>query len=196
MQKRNVNGNYVIQNQLKKTLCHSNTRNSDFLILFLQKVHSLIYPYQTNKKFTIMILTKTYPANKSLTNVFDELFNAFPTTWGNDVRSNSAAPVNINETKNGYDLEFNVPGRNKEDFTINVENGLLTVGFEKKAQADANEVKSVRKEWSLQNFKRSFNLDEKINAEGIEAKYENGILKIYLPKKEEVKNAPKQISIQ
>ena len=143
-----------------------------------------------------MILTKTYPASKSLNNVFDELFNAFPTTWGNDVRSNSAAPVNINETENGYDLEFNVPGRNKEDFKINVENGLLTVSYEKKEQAKAKEFKSVRKEFSFQNFKRSFTLDEKINADGIEAKYENGILNVYLPKKEEVKNAPKQISIQ
>ncbi|MCW3113400.1 MAG: heat shock protein Hsp20 [Segetibacter sp.] len=143
-----------------------------------------------------MILTKTYPANKSLTKVFDELFDAFPTTWGNDVRSNTTAPVNINETENGYDLQFNVPGRNKEDFKINVENGLLTVSYEKKEQAEAKETKAVRKEWSFQSFKRSFSLDEKINADAIEAKYDNGILKVYLPKKEEVKNAPKQISIQ
>lgn len=142
-----------------------------------------------------MIITKTHPASKNLTNVFDELFNVFPATWENDARTNSAAPVNINETKNGYELEFNVPGRRKEDFTINVENGLLTVGSEKKVSGEANEAKPVRKEWSLQNFKRSFNLDEKINADGIEARYDNGILKIYLPKKEEVKNAPKQISI-
>jgi HSP20 family protein len=143
-----------------------------------------------------MILTKTYPANKSLTKVFDELFDAFPTTWGNDVRSNTTAPVNIYETENGYDLQFNVPGRNKEDFKINVENGLLTVSYEKKEQAEAKETKAVRKEWSFQSFKRSFSLDEKINADAIEAKYDNGILKVYLPKKEEVKNAPKQISIQ
>lgn len=143
-----------------------------------------------------MILTKTYPANRSLTKVFDELFDAFPTTWGNDVRSNTTAPVNINETENGYDLQFNVPGRNKEDFKINVENGLLTVSYEKKEQAEAKETKAVRKEWSFQSFKRSFSLDEKINADAIEAKYDNGILKVYLPKKEEVKNAPKQISIQ
>ena len=143
-----------------------------------------------------MILTKTYPASKSLNNVFDELFNGFPATWGNDVRSNSAAPVNINENANGYELEFNVPGRNKEDFKINVDNGLLTVSYEKKEQSEAKETKAIRKEFSFQAFKRSFNLDEKINAESIEAKYENGILRVFLPKKEEVKNSPKQISIQ
>lgn len=143
-----------------------------------------------------MILAKTYPANKSLNNVFDELFNAFPATWGNDVKTTSSAPVNISENENGYNLEFNVPGRNKEDFKINVEDGLLTVSYDKKEQPEAKEVKSVRKEFSFQSFKRSFTLDKKINAEGIEAKYDNGILKVFLPKKEEVKNTPKQISVQ
>ena len=143
-----------------------------------------------------MILSKTYPANKSLNNVFDELFNAFPSTWESDGRNNSAAPVNISETEKSYSIEFSVPGRNKEDFIINVENNLLTVGYEHKEQPEAKEVKSVRKEYSFQSFKRSFSLNEKVNADGIEAKYENGILKVYLPKKEEVKNSPKQISIQ
>ncbi|GEO08470.1 Hsp20/alpha crystallin family protein [Segetibacter aerophilus] len=143
-----------------------------------------------------MILTKSYPAAKNLNNVFEELFNAFPTTWGNDITNNTTAPVNINETSEGYDLQFNVPGRNKEDFKINVENGLLTVSYEKKEQTEAKEVRSVRREWSYQSFKRSFTLSDKVNADGIEAKYENGILKVYLPKKEEVKNSPKQISIQ
>ena len=143
-----------------------------------------------------MILTKNYPANKNLTSVFDELFNTFPATLQNDARNNPAVAVNINENENGYSLEFNVPGRNKEEFKINVDNGLLTVGYEKKEEAEVKEFKSVRKEFSFQSFKRSFSLDEKVNAEGIGAKYENGILKIYLPKKEEVKNAPKQISIQ
>jgi len=143
-----------------------------------------------------MILTKTYPTGKNLPNVFDELFNSFPATWGNDVRTNSTTQVNITESDNGYNLEFNAPGRNKEDFKINVDKGLLTVSYEKKEQAETNELKSIRKEFSYQSFKRSFSLDEKINAEGIEAKYENGILKVFLPKKEEVKVAPKEIAVQ
>lgn len=143
-----------------------------------------------------MILTKTYPVSKNLPNVFDELFNSFPATWGNEVRSNSAAPVNINESDNGYNLEFNVPGRNKEDFKINIDKGLLTISYEKKEQPETNGLKSIRKEFSYQSFKRSFSLDEKINAESIEAKYENGILKVFLPKKEEVKIAPKEIAVQ
>ncbi|HKG69561.1 MAG TPA: Hsp20/alpha crystallin family protein [Segetibacter sp.] len=143
-----------------------------------------------------MILAKTYPASKNITNVFDELFNSFPATWGNDVKNNSTVAVNIVESEKGYNLEFNVPGRNKEDFKISVDKGLLTVSYEKKEQGETKEQKVIRKEFSFQNFKRSFSLDEKINAEGIEAKYDNGILKVALPKKEEVKIAPTQISIQ
>lgn len=143
-----------------------------------------------------MIVAKTFPVNRNLTHVFDELFNSFPSTWENEIRTSTPAPVNITESDNGYNLAFNVPGRNKEDFKINVDKGLLTVSYEKKEEAETKELKSVRKEFSFQSFKRSFTLDEKINAEGIEAKYENGILKVFLPKKEEVKIAPKQISIQ
>jgi HSP20 family protein len=143
-----------------------------------------------------MIVTKSYPANRGLNNVFDELFNSFPSTHGVDSKSGVAAPVNISESEKGYNLDFNVPGRNKEDFKISLDKGLLTVSYEKQEQAENKDVKSIRKEFSFQSFKRSFSLDEKINAEGIEAKYENGVLKVYLPKKEEVKIAPKQISIQ
>ena len=141
-----------------------------------------------------MIVAKSFPVNKNLTNVFDELFNSLPSVYDNGVRSNVAA-VNIKENDNGYNLEFNVPGRNKEDFKINVDKGLLTVSYDKKEDVE-KDVKSIRKEFSFSSFKRSFTLDEKINAEGIEAKYENGILRVSLPKKEEVKIAPKQISIQ
>ena len=93
-------------------------------------------------------------------------------------------------------MELNAPGRNKEDFKINIENGLLTISFEKKVENVSEDVKSVRKEFSFESFKRSFNIDEKIQADNIQAKYENGVLKLYLPKKEEVKENPKQISIQ
>ena len=143
-----------------------------------------------------MIVTKAYPVNRTLTNVFDELFNSLPSALGNDVRTNTTVPVNISENDNGYNIEFNAPGRNKEDFKINVDNGLLTVSYEKKEETENKDIKSVRKEFSFRSFKRSFSLDEKISTEGIEAKYDNGILKVFLPKKEEVKIAPKQISIQ
>ena len=130
-------------------------------------------------------------------NLFDELLNQIPATWGKDAQNAfSAVPANIHETKDGYHVELNAPGRNKEDFKVNLENGLLTISFEKKEETENKDYKTVRKEFSLRSFKRSFTLDEKINTAGILAKYENGILKVYLPKKEEVVVNPQEINIQ
>jgi HSP20 family protein len=142
-----------------------------------------------------MIITKTYPQPKNFAGIFDELFNSFPGSAENG-SNKTVAPVNIYENEQGYHLELNVPGRNKEDFKLNVENGILSISYDKKDEAENKAFKPVRKEFAFSSFRRSFSLDEKINAEGIEAKYENGILKIYLPKKEEVKVTPKQISVQ
>lgn len=164
------------------------------LLAFLTGISfDLITSNKIKKK--IMILTKAYPVNRSINSVFDDLFS-FPSTLYKDGSSQSTAAVNIDENENGFNLHFNVPGRNKEDFKISADRGLLTVSYEKKEEAEAKETKSIRKEFSSQNFKRSFTLNEKVNVEGIEAKYENGILKVFLPKKEEVKITPKQISIQ
>jgi len=146
-------------------------------------------------KNKIMTIVKHNP--RVINNLFDELLNNFPATWGKDFVSNwSVAPSNIHETNEGYHIELNAPGRNKEDFKINVENGLLTISFEKKEENENKDYKTVRREFSFESFKRSFSIDEKVNADAIQAKYENGVLKLYLPKKEEVKIAAKQITIQ
>ncbi|MBI2282798.1 MAG: Hsp20/alpha crystallin family protein [Bacteroidetes bacterium] len=129
-------------------------------------------------------------------NLFDDFFNQFPNSWGKDVQTLSSVPVNIHETKEGYHIEMNAPGRNKDDFQINLEDGLLTISFEKKEETEQKEYKTIRKEFSYQSFTRSFSVDDKIDTAGIQAKYENGVLKLYLPKKEEVIATPKQISIQ
>ncbi|MEO6218949.1 MAG: Hsp20/alpha crystallin family protein [Ginsengibacter sp.] len=101
----------------------------------------------------------------------------------------------MSESKDDYQLQFNVPGRNKEDFKITVDKNILTVSFDKKEEKKDENTKQVKKEFSLQSFKRSFTLDEKIASENIAAKYENGILILNLPKTEEVKIQPKEIAI-
>ena len=73
---------------------------------------------------------------------------------------------------------------------------LLTISAAKKEETKADTDKIIRKEFSSKAFKRSFTVDEKIESGLIEAKYENGILKLYLPKKEEVKAITKEINIQ
>ena len=125
--------------------------------------------------------------------LFNEFFSEFPSL---NTESNSAVPVNVSETADAYHLELSAPGRNKEDFSVSIENGLLTIGYEKKEEAKNEGVKSVRREFTYKSFKRSFSLDEKIDAENIQAKYENGLLIFHLPKKEQAKEVKKQISIQ
>jgi len=78
---------------------------------------------------------------------------------------------------------------------VSLEKGILTISFEKKTETDNKEYKTHRKEFAFTSFKRSFSVDDKINTEAIEAKYDNGILKLSLPKKEEVKSLPKEIAI-
>ncbi len=138
------------------------------------------------------------PLAKTIDNLFDELIGNFPATWNSELKNisfNSPA-VNIHETDDAYHLELNAPGRSKEDFSINVEQGVLTVGFEKKEESKTEGYKTIRREFGYQSFKRSFNLDENIDTENIQAKYENGVLKLLLPRKEQPKSQTKQINVQ
>ncbi len=128
--------------------------------------------------------------------LFEDLFDQFPRNWNKEGKNLFATvAVNIHETTDAYHLELNAPGRKKEDFKINVENGLLTISFEKKAEVEVKDYKTIRKEFQVQGFKRSFSLDEKINSGAIQARYEEGILKILLPKKEQIQVVPQQIAV-
>ena len=130
--------------------------------------------------------------HRGLTQFVDEFLQGFP------VKDESFGfpPVNIHETADAYHLELSAPGRTKEDFKLSLDNGQLTISFEKKEETRTEEYKTVRKEFSFRSFKRSFNLDDRIDTNGIQAKYENGVLKLLLPKKEEKKENVKQISVQ
>ena len=132
---------------------------------------------------------------RTFDNLFEELFNNIPAAWGKEAGWN-VPPVNIHETEDAYHLELVAPGLAKEDFKVNLEKGLLTISFEKKNEAENKEYKTHRREFSATSFKRSFTVDDKVNAEAIQAKYDNGVLKLFLPKKEEVKALPKEITIQ
>ena len=134
------------------------------------------------------------PTLKTLDSFLDSLLSDLPTTNSNNNMNFPA--VNICETADDYQLEFNVPGRKKEDFKITVDKNILTVSFEKSEEQKEEKKQFIKREFVTQSFKRSFSLDEKINADNIDAKYENGILFLTLPKKEEVKVLQKEISVK
>ena len=104
--------------------------------------------------------------------------------------------VNIFETDAAYQLEMAVPGRSKADFVMKVENNLLTLSYQKKSAEELPERKAIICEFKTENFSRSFSINEKIDANGISAHYENGLLKVILPKKTEERPEIRQITIQ
>lgn len=131
---------------------------------------------------------------KTFNDLFDDFFgSAYASAKTN---GSTVPPVNIHETDDAFHVEMVAPGLKREDFKINLEKGLVTISYEKKNEADKTNYKTHRKEFSFNSFKRSFSVDEKINADGIQAKYENGVLSLLFPKKEEVKVSPKEIAIQ
>lgn len=132
-----------------------------------------------------------------LNNLFEEIFGALPAS--NFSKDLQVPAVNVKESNEAFDLEVAAPGLQKQDFKLNVDDNLLTISYEKQSQSATDEknedIKIHRQEFTTRSFKRTFTLDEKIDAGKIVAKYENGILSVSLPKKEEVKIAPKAIEI-
>jgi HSP20 family protein len=135
--------------------------------------------------------------NRPFGNLFGDFLNEFPVAARSFGQELFAFPqTNIHETPEAFHLELNIPGRSKEDFKIQVEKGLLTISYEKKEESEqTEEYKTIRREFEYKSFKRSFTVDDKIDVEGIQAKYEQGILKLLLPKKEESKPNARQINI-
>ena len=111
-------------------------------------------------------------------------------------RPEHKALVNIRENESQYEVQVIAPGLHKEDFSINVEKDMLHISFEQKKDTKETEDKWLKQEFRLQSFKRSFSLNEKVDANGISAAYENGILTVGLPKKEKEEAKSVSISVQ
>jgi len=122
----------------------------------------------------------------------NDLMNRFRNefTPGFEVEQGYKPAVNIYENDEAFSLEFMVPGRSKKDFVINLENEYLTVSAEAKQENDAASKGYSRKEFTCCAFSRSFTLPDTVKTDKITAAYENGILTITLPKKDEAKPLP------
>lgn len=101
-------------------------------------------------------------------------------------------PVNIRETDMAFEVELSAPGKRKEDFNIEVDNDMLTISSEFKTENSEEDGKFTRREFSFSSFRRSFTLPETVKEDDIRASYENGILKINLPKREEALPKPRR----
>ncbi len=138
------------------------------------------------------------PLEGTLNNLVDNLFSELPglfRTGFNEPATKGLIPVNVKETEKEYRMEVVAPGFEKTDFVINLENNLLTISAERKTETKEENEKEIRREYGYRSFKRTFTLDEKIDATRIGASYVNGVLLLNLPKKEEVKPATTTITV-
>ena len=132
--------------------------------------------------------------------LFDDFFNRDTYNWGQNYSdTNTTIPaVNIKETPENYEVQVAAPGMTKSDFKVELDGTLLTISSEKSDErVDSENEKYSRREFSYQSFQRSFNLPkEVVDIENIQAKYEDGLLQLTIPKKEEAKKKPpRQITI-
>jgi len=131
-----------------------------------------------------------------LPSFFDRFFNNELMDWGNSNFSstNTSLPaVNVKETNDEFLIELAAPGMEKKDFKINFKNNVITISSEKENNKEEKNENYTRREFSYQSFQRSFTVPENaILSEKIEASYNNGILEVKLPKREEVKPQPER----
>jgi HSP20 family protein len=143
-----------------------------------------------------LVRFKNQPVPSAFNNLVSDFFPEIASLYkGNGSNTQRFVPVNVVKKEQEYVLEVVAPGLDKDDFKISLENDILTVSAEKKNETTEQNEKLVRREYSFTSFKRSFTLDDQIDAENIAAKYINGVLTLNLPVKAEVKST-KEISVQ
>lgn len=125
--------------------------------------------------------------------VFDDFFNANAPTAARPSFRGTLPAVNVKENDDQFELELAAPGLAKDDFKIEINDGILTISAEHKEKEEKKEEGYTRKEFSFRSFTRRFTLPEDTNDKDITANYENGILSIALPKKEEAKPQPARL---
>ena len=128
----------------------------------------------------------------------DNLSSFFSDMPGFRQPQNISVPVNLRETDKTYEMEIMAPGLKKEDLKIQATNDLLTVSYEHEIK---NEDKSetdgwLRQEYRMESWSRSFTLDDTVDVNKVDAKYENGVLRLTLPKKEHAQKVSKSIEVK
>lgn len=126
--------------------------------------------------------------------LFDEFFK-HDLLGGTQGLTSQVPAVNIVEDETGFTLELAAPGMKKEDFNIEVDQDVLTISNERSEERNEEDEKRnySRREFYYSSFKRAFNLPETVNSDAISANYDEGILTLSIPKKEEALPKPKRM---
>lgn len=133
-------------------------------------------------------------SGETFPSVFDDFFRSWNERLGGSGtgltgRAMTVPAVNVSENQNEHIVSVAAPGLNKNDFNIDIEGNMLTISCEKEEMREDEDSRHSRREYNYSSFSRSFTLPEEVMKDKIEASYQDGILKILLPKKEEAKKA-------
>lgn len=130
----------------------------------------------------------------------DRFFNRDVFSWDSSFigEGQTLPAVNIKETDDSFHVEMAAPGMKKDDFKIQLEGTALSISAKHQTESDEAEGDYSRKEFSYRSFERTFHLPKDVvDSENIKAKYEDGILKVEVPKREEARQKPpRMISIE
>ncbi|MGE7774051.1 Hsp20/alpha crystallin family protein [Chitinophaga sp. NPDC101104] len=141
------------------------------------------------------IIKRTRDSFPSFANMFDDFFNRELYNWGlsNFSPGGTTVPaVNIKETPDHFEVEVAAPGMDKQDFKVQLDGNTLTISSEKVHRDDDSNYS--RKEFSYQSFQRTLTLPKDVVDESkISARYESGLLRLVIPKREEVKQKPPRL---
>ncbi len=135
---------------------------------------------------TLLKRTNSFPFFPSF---MEDEFNRDVFHWPSNQMKQSVPAVNVHETEKAFTIEVAAPGVKKEDFKITLDQNIITISSKQENKTEEKDEKKyyTRREFSYSSFSRSFTLPDKlVDLDKIEAKHENGILHIVLPKKEAV----------
>ncbi len=134
------------------------------------------------------------PFSYALDSYFDEIFPSLGTGF---FTKGSYPKVDISENDKNLEIVAEIPGLNKDQVKVELNNGILSISGEKKEEVEDKKKNYVHKELKHSSFYRSFSVGDNVNEENIDAKFENGVLTITLPKTEPTpKPEPKQIEVK
>ena len=141
-------------------------------------------------KLKIYIMNLISNRTKFIPSILDDLINL---EWNYDRHTFSVPAVNIMEMDTHFEIELAIPGKNKNDFEIEIEDGLLSISSSFNKEQKEDNSKLTRIEFDYNSFKRTFSIPESVDSSKIEATYKGGILKISLSKRDEALPEPKKL---
>ena len=132
-----------------------------------------------------------WTSNPVLSEMMNNMYNR-PAYRACDYNRPSA---NIIDNEKDFVIELAVPGMKKSDFSIKLDNDILAISVERREESEKDEPNYTRREFRFDGFCRSFSIPEIVDQEKIKADYKDGVLRLTLPKSEEVKVKGREIKI-